>query len=90
MASSSRLTRHSHEGPQLGGQFDHIVDESAHSTRVDLPVELIMKHLHFGRTREGGCQQVALLSVSPEQIHDLVILLRHAKEVMAHIPGQCR
>ena len=36
-----------------------------------------MEDLHFGQTRDLG--------ILPEQIHDFIVLLRHAEEVMADI-----
>ena len=36
----------------------------------------------------SGCKQAALLGVGPKESHDLVILDRHAEEVVPHVPVQ--
>ena len=43
---------------------------------------------HAFQSGEGGCEQAALLGVSPKEIHDLVILDRHAEEVVPDVPVQ--
>ena len=43
-------------------------------------MELIIEDLHLGQTREGGG-----LGILPEQVHDFIVLLRHAQKAMADI-----
>ena len=75
-------------GAKLCHQLDSVFHQPAHGFRIHLPAKLVMKHLQFGQTREGGCKQIALLGVGPEETHDLVILDRHTKEVVSHVPVQ--